>query len=416
MNARRLAVSLGPTLVGSIEVDRRGDHSFTPDPAWLASGQRPRLGLYFLQRPQRVASTHLPLWFENLLPERDSPLRRRLARHHDLREGQSFDLLRVLGRDLPGAVRVEGDEALEPGGEAGGDAATEVAGGALRFSLAGVQLKFSVTARGTNLTLPVGSDEGSWIVKLAGRGFEDLPAVELATMSWARETGLPVPECRLVRVADVGGLESFAPTGEEVAFAIRRYDRSEAGVRVHQEDFAQIVHVDPQHKYGDTGPRRMSLDGLAKLAADACGEDALAALVERFAFVVASGNGDAHLKNWSIVYPDGVRPELAPCYDQVCTVAWPEEFGWSGPSVPKLGLRLGGARKFSHLGRPTLAAFAERVGLVARQVEERFMAALERARATWPSVADSAPACMREALVEHWARVPLLDELGGLRG
>jgi hypothetical protein len=95
-------------------------------------------------------------------------------------------------------------------------------------------------------------------------------------------------------------------------------------------------------------------------------------------------------------------------------MAWPEDFGWSGPSVPRLGLRFGGEDKFSHLGRPTLATFAGRVGLGARQVEERFMAALEGVRAAWPSVADDAPACMREALIEHWTRVPLLDDLGGL--
>jgi serine/threonine protein kinase HipA of HipAB toxin-antitoxin module len=26
-------------------------------------------------------------------------------------------------------------------------------------------------------------------------------------------------------------------------------------------------------------------------------------------------NGDAHLKNWSLIYPDTVTPELAPAYD-----------------------------------------------------------------------------------------------------
>ncbi len=36
----------------------------------------------------------------------------------------------------------------------------------------------------------------------------------------------------------------------------------------------------------------------------ACGEPVLWAFVDRIAFVVASGNGDAHLKNWALVYRD----------------------------------------------------------------------------------------------------------------
>ena len=35
-------------------------------------------------------------------------------------------------------------------------------------------------------------------------------------------------------------------------------------------------------------------------------------------------NGDAHLKNWSLIYPDAVTPELAPAYDSVFTRAYIE--------------------------------------------------------------------------------------------
>jgi serine/threonine-protein kinase HipA len=347
----------------------------------------------------------VPLWFENLLPEKGSPLRRVLAAVHGLREGQSFDLLRVLGGDLPGAVLVE------PGGEPALGRAS--APSAPRFSLAGMQLKFSVVERGAGFALPAGGAAGTWIVKLA-TGLEELPAVELATMAWAKATGLPVPDCRLVRLADVEGLGVFAAAGEERGFAIRRYDRLEGGGRIHQEDFAQVFHLDPVHKYGESGPRRASLDDVGRFLAAACGESALWAFLDRIAFVVASGNGDAHLKNWALVYGDGVRPELAPCYDQVCTVAWPERHGWAASRRPRLALALGKARAFDHLGRPCLAAFATSVGLPASRVEERFLATLERVRAAWPSVASDAPARMREALAEHWARVPLLDALGGL--
>jgi hypothetical protein len=57
---------------------------------------------------------------------------------------------------------------------------------------------------------------------------------------------------------------------------------------------------------------------------------------------------------------------------------------------------------------------ASAVGFTAPHIEERFLATLECARALWSSVATDAPACLRDALAELWARVPLLDALDSL--
>ena len=40
-------------------------------------------------------------------------------------------------------------------------------------------------------------------------------------------------------------------------------------------------------------------------------------------FNMLIGNADAHGKNYSLLYRQGER-RLAPCYDLVCTLAWPE--------------------------------------------------------------------------------------------
>ncbi len=60
---------------------------------------------------------------------------------------------------------------------------------------------------------------------------------------------------------------------------------------------------------------------VAVLAAH-CPED-VRALVERLTFRVLAGNGDAHLKNWALWYPDGRRPRLSPAYDIVSTILYP---------------------------------------------------------------------------------------------
>jgi len=75
-------------------------------------------------------------------------------------------------------------------------------------------------------------------------------------------------------------------------------------------------------------------------------------------------------------------------------------------------LALGRSRRFDNLDRERLRLFAQRADVP--DGEERMLAALERARATWAAIEDQSPARMREAVRLHWSRVPVLRSLGGL--
>jgi serine/threonine-protein kinase HipA len=102
----------------------------------------------------RVARTGLPPWFENLLPEEGGALRRLICKPLGLRAGDSASLLVALGKDLPGAVEVTGST-IEATGETSVDAHDDQRlGPALRISLAGLQLKFSMSMDGDRLVLP----------------------------------------------------------------------------------------------------------------------------------------------------------------------------------------------------------------------------------------------------------------------
>ena len=48
----------------------------------------------------------------------------------------------------------------------------------------------------------------------------------------------------------------------------------------------------------------------------------LAEVIRRLIFNAAIGNNDMHLKNWSLIYPDGRTPRLAPAYDFVSTIRY----------------------------------------------------------------------------------------------
>ena len=406
--ARRLAleVRVHGELVGLLHRDREGQTAFSPDAAWLARNQRPPLGLSFLAHPgPRRAGTGLPPWFDNLLPEVGSALRGRICRQLGLRESDSPALLRALGHDLPGAVEVAGDAEKDEGAPP-----EPVPEGQLRFSLAGMQLKLSMLRTDDRFALPARGQTGRWIVKIAGDRFPELPEVEDATMAWANRAGLAVARHQVLPVESLIGLDRNLIGSNEHVLAVERFDRKADGSRVHQEDFAQALEIGPSHKYGDSGPRRTSYDLLARLVRDASGPAAQGEFIDRLAFVVASGNGDAHLKNWSFQWGLEHRPWLTPCYDLVATISWPDVDGWQLPDGPRLALALGRSRRLADLDRERVSRFAERAE--AADGQARFLSALERARAAWGLLADAVPQRMREAVVEHWQRVPLLRFVG----
>ena len=122
--------------------------SFTDE--YVADGNRPNLGLGFkdeygqLITELAVKQKRLLPFFSNLLPE--GYLREFLARLAGVHPEREFYLLWALGQDLSGAITVEpaDGEAWPPGlADEGAEAAGRKREQAQRFSLAGVQVKFS---------------------------------------------------------------------------------------------------------------------------------------------------------------------------------------------------------------------------------------------------------------------------------
>lgn len=385
-------VFLGERRVGTLsfesEVTRFEYTDMAPD--------HPVLGQAFEDDPARVrvARMDVPPWFSNLLPEQDTPLRRLTAEQFGLKSVRSFPLLLALGEDLPGAVVVRSD------GEAGTAAAGPEPGveriGRLAFSLAGVQLKFSMARDGRRFTLPMSGTGGWWIVKLPDRAFREVPANEHAMMRWAGAAGVDVPDVELRTGGELDGVPDSLVGPDERVFAIRRFDRSPTG-RVHIEDLAQIREVSPRKKYDNT-----SYDAIGRVVTALTGPTGLAEYVRRLVVCIAIGNADAHLKNWSIIYPDGRTPALAPAYDLVSVTVY-ERF-----STDQLAFRLAGERTFDKLDRDHFRRLADNVEAdpdeVVRIVDETVVAL----RDSWPSIVANHP-------VPDFLRVYLDDRLRRLR-
>lgn len=207
-----------------------GDRSlFAFDDDYIADRNRPVLGLGFKDKSDGLLTEFRPYqaclmpFFSNLLPE--ERLREYLAERAGVNPEREFFLLWVLGNDLPGAITVRPADGEEWPPDAGKsldeDAAREREEKALRFSLAGVQLKFSAVTTATGgLTIPAKGVGGSWIVKLPSGKYEGVPENEYSMMTLARKIGMNVPALELVDVADIGGLPRDLGAMEGKALAI----------------------------------------------------------------------------------------------------------------------------------------------------------------------------------------------------
>lgn len=302
------------------------------------AADHPVLGQAFEIDPdhRRTASGRAPEWFANLLPEPGSGLRELIARDLGVKRLHDFMLLVHLGDDLPGAVRVVLEE--DPG-EIPELPADEPRSHdhPLRFSLAGVQPKFSMRYDGKGLVVPVSGKGGDWIVKLPDRRFPQVPENEHAMLTWAGLSGIGVPESRLVRGGELDGLPEGLIDDEEHALAIRRFDRLDGGrTRVHQEDFAQVREASVDLKYSNA-----TYGGLGRIVRALSPQD-VDEYLRRLVAMVVMGNLDAHLKNWTFTYPDGRAARLSPAYDLVAVAAYPEfkedrlAFGFGGGQLAHL--------------------------------------------------------------------------------
>ena len=302
-----------------------GDRTlFAFNDAYIADRDRPVLSLGFKDHLGELITefpptrTRLMPFFANLLPE--GHMRTYLAERAGVNPVREFFLLWVLGMDLPGAITItpaEG-EAWPPDAAADGDHDHDRRENALRFSLAGVQLKFSAVheAHG-GLTIPARGVGGSWIVKLPSAHFAGVPENEFSMMTLARLIGMNVPPVQLVDTGSIRNLPDGIDGLKGQALAIERFDRLPGGGAVHIEDFAQIFGVYPEEKYRKGGYRN-----IARVIAAEGSQADIVEFVRRLTFNVLIGNADMHLKNWSMIYLDRRTAVLAPAYDFVSTVAY----------------------------------------------------------------------------------------------
>ena len=339
-------------------------------------------------------------YFSNLLPE--GALRDYLARRAGVKSQREFFLLWALGDDLPGAVTVRPATArplptpvTERGGLPADDYPREDR--PFRFSIAGVQLKFSAVAgEAGGLTIPARGVGGSWIIKLPSPTFDRLPENERAMMTLAGRIGIDVPETRLLAVEDIANLPEGIGRVGDTAVAVRRFDRADDGSAVHAEDFAQVFGVYPEDKYG-----RASYRNIAEVIWTETGEPGITEFIRRLVFNALIGNADMHLKNWSLLYPDRRTAALAPAYDYVSTIAYLAD--------DSMALKCVHSKEFSRFSMDELRSLADRAFLPRNIVLKTARETVDRFRDAWTAEKThlGLPAATVAAIDAHLNRVPI---------
>lgn len=257
----------------------------------------------------------------------------------------------------------------------------------LRAGISGVQPKVLVPEHQDSTPQRFTSKTSDLIIKSGRDEFPGLAINEFLCMSVAREVGIAVPE--------------FYLSDNRKLFVMRRFDRDQQLDPIGFEDMAALMGLAAEQKYSK------SYSAIAKAIRLFCPPEHMqSSLAQLFAIVTLScivGNGDAHLKNFGLLYSDPTRRDarLAPAYDIVNTTAY----------IPGdvLALDLVG-NKSLFASRQGLLDFAQICDVVRpEEIIRGQLSALEQVMARSGELAEQAPHVV--AAIRHCAE-PFMNTFG----
>lgn len=352
----KLDVFLLGERVGVLESDR-GKLTFRYLPEYLRKPDAAAISYSLPLQSEPFDPAVTSVFFDNLLPP--DAVRKRLGKILHLSRHNIFGFLKAIGGDCAGAIALYPPSGSET---AGASAPTfrklsdEEAAQILmdlpkrplnigkeegfRISGTGAQDKLIACVKEGRIILPLYGAPSTHIIKPPVAAYHDSVFNEFFCMRLAQAMGLPAPECEILTLKDIP------------YYCVTRFDRqiTDGEVsRLHQEDFCQLFSVDPEKKYenegGPTIPQCFQL--IKKMRLGTTGQ---IDFLRRIIFNVLIGNGDAHAKNFSVLYHrKNIR--LAPVYDLLCTEIYDS-------LAHETAMSIGGETSFAGITRESFSKMA----------------------------------------------------------
>lgn len=346
-------------------------------------------------RNQRIHPT-----LSNLLPE--GSMRELISQNLKVHIENEFPIFFFLGTDLPGALIAE---SLLP--DEVPDTILAIHGKSKvlnfnrsklvnKFSLAGVQIKFSMKEKEGRYTISQSNVLGDWIVKTPSTKHQHVPENEFTAMTLASQVGIHIPEIKLIDLNKLDNLPAINLPNEKLAFAIKRFDR-DGSSRIHMEDFAQVLVKYPHDKYTS-----VNYEQIGRILYQYSGEGLTDAqqFARRLLVNILLANGDAHIKNWSLLYSDQITPKLAPAYDIVTTSVYIDD-------ERHYALNLGKNKDWYKASFDHFESWSKKARVPWRAIKPHLKDTLEKARSLWPKALKNLPMieAHKKKLQDHWSRL-----------
>lgn len=369
--------------VGSIVGETNDTACFSYSKDYLESKENHSISISLPLREEPFSPEETRGFFEALLPE--GYTRKTVAGWLRVDEGDYLGILRELGRECIGAIRLKDSSAqdedmpaykkltqeqLKELAREGIQGSAKLLTGS-RVSLAGASGKtglFYDESKG-DWYIPLGDAPSTHIVKQSHIRLSSIVTNEKLSMMAAELLGIHTPESFIL---DTGSGEE-----EDVLFATKRFDRLFAEnpkvidglpvpYRLHQEDFGQALKIKSEHKYETGGGLYLKkMFDLLRVYSTNPVEDTLK-LWDMVIFNYLIGNTDGHVKNFGLLYNEDLsQVRLAPAYDIISTVIYEE-------STRDMAFGIDGIYDIGSITKKSFENEADRCGIGVKMAMRRF--------------------------------------------
>ena len=364
-------------------VDDNGKMSFAYIREYLETDGREPISFSIPLRAEAFAHDEIEAFLSNLLP--DDIIRTRIADILQIPRENTFALLKAIGGDCAGAVSFLSEGTSPETSDKGEyrELSDKEAGRILdnlqkrpldvgeegfRISGAGAQDKLIACMKDGQVLLPLNGTPSTHIIKPAMPDYPDSVENEWFAMRLADACRLSVAACD---IAVIDGKRCYVCV---------RYDRDSIDGKVrrlHQEDFCQMLKVDPKRKYESVGGPGIR-ESFALLRALQLPASDTVEFLDRLLFNFIVGNGDAHAKNFSVLYRDGV-PRLSPAYDIMSTALYPEV-------GKRMAMKIDGEYAFKWITRGKFIRMADKLGIHPHVVKGEMDKMIRRVKLALPQL------------------------------